>query len=204
MPPKRAVVAAAIASCVGFAGAAHADPARDAILADAPLTERSASPRLWYGWQTLSLDGAALAVGLAAASVHDDHAALGVTLVAAGLSSYSLSAPVVHWLHERPGAAGVSLALRIGLPLMSVGILSGSSAARCPGTGARDDERYCERMERTLVIAGSLSLLAASLVDAATLGWESRPPRAAASPALMPVLAWDGLRGATAGFGGAF
>jgi hypothetical protein len=198
------VVAAILTGCVALSSPAHADPARDARLAEpTPLTERSASPQRWYGWQTLTLDGAALGLGLSGAHLFERHAAAGVTLGAAGVLGYSLSAPLVHWAHGRAGAAGASLALRVGLPLLSVGVLSGGSAARCPGTGASDDERYCERMERTLLLAGSLSMLAASLIDAAVLGWE---PQSATSTGagLLPVVAWDGRRGATAGLTGAF
>jgi hypothetical protein len=201
------VLSAILAGYLAFAGAARAEPAPDASRAQtAPLTERRERARRWYGWQTLTFDAAALGVGVTGVSLHEAHPGAGVVLGATGLLGYSLSGPVVHWAHARPGAAGASLALRLGLPLLTVGVLSGGAAARCPGTGGPDDERYCERMERTLLVAGSLSLLAASLLDASFLGWES-PPRTAKSAALtplVPVLAWDGRRGATLGLGGAF
>lgn len=207
MSPPVSVLSAILAGYLAFAGAARAEPAPGASLAQpVPLAERRERARRWYGWQTLTFDAAALGVGLTGVSLHDAHPGAGVVLGATGLLGYSLSAPFIHWVHARPGAAGASLALRLGLPLLTLGILSGGAAARCPGMGGSDDERYCERMERTLLVAGSLSLLAASIVDASLLGWES-PPRTATGATLAPlapVLSWDGRRGATLGLGGAF
>lgn len=202
------LAAATLAVSCAVAAPARAEPAPSASLAtETQPSERSAPGRRWYGWQTLAIDGAAIGVGLTGAHLLDDHRAAGVSLGATGLLGYSFSGPLVHWAHDRRGAAALSLALRVGLPLVSVGVLSGESAGRCPGVGARDDERYCERIETTLLVAASLSMLAASIVDAAVLGWEPPTPTPTPAPArleLMPLLAWDGRRGGTAGLCGSF
>jgi hypothetical protein len=50
------------------------------------------------------------------------------TLASVGGAGYLFGAPAIHWAQGRPGAAGLSLSLRVGLPLVTAGLLSGGSA----------------------------------------------------------------------------
>jgi hypothetical protein len=75
----------------------------------------------WYGWQTLTVDGAALVLGLAGAGLGSaDGAGL-------ALGGYLLGAPTVHLVHDRAGVGLASLGLRIGAPLVGVGVAAASA-----------------------------------------------------------------------------
>ncbi|MBX3129021.1 MAG: hypothetical protein KF718_20055 [Polyangiaceae bacterium] len=66
--------------------------------------------RQWYGWQTLTLDGAALGTLLLAAAADSSE-----LVVVSGLT-YAVGPALVHTGHGRPGAALGSIALRLGGP----------------------------------------------------------------------------------------
>lgn len=203
MTHKLGWLGAFFAAYTALIGSARADPARRADPAvSAPLAVDEAIPRRWYGWQTLALDGAAMGLGLGGARVAERHTGLGVALGGSGLVLYAFSAPTLYWVRGRPVAAGTSLALRVALPLVSTGVLVGADAGRCARSGEPEHTHFCDRMDDAVLIAATLSALAASAFDAAVLGWEPtpKPPRLS----LSPVLAWDGRRGGIAGLGGSF
>lgn len=192
-----------LAAYSAFIGGARADPARRADLAvSAGGAVDDSVPRRWYGWQTLALDGAAIGLAFGGARVADEHAGLGIALGGSGVLLYALSAPTIHWVHRRPFAAGTSLALRVALPLVSTGVLIGADAGRCARSGEPEHAHFCERMDDAVLVAATLSALAASAFDAAVLGWEPTPKPPPLS--LSPMLAWDGRGGGLAGLGGSF
>lgn len=177
------------------------------MLARAPAEgERAARPRAWYGWQTLSLDSAALALLLVGRERVGSHRTNGVLLETAGLAGYALAAPAVHFAHGQPRRAALSLGLRVGLPLLVGGVLAAEGAARCPD-GPPEDPRGCERLTTAILVAGSLSMLAASIADATVLAWEPKLPplrglgRKATTPAfsLAPTVDFAGARGGRLG-----
>jgi hypothetical protein len=80
----------------------------------------------WYGWQTLLSDGVAVGVGLGLG--------LGVglggkdtKLAWTGLATYLLGGPVVHLANGQHRAAGLSIAMRAGLPLAGGLMLGGGT-----------------------------------------------------------------------------
>lgn len=89
---------------------------------DAPCNQKPKSDH-WYGWQTLTIDGASIGLLLLSASAGSEGGALLATM------SYGLGAPVVHFVHGRPGAGLLSLGMRVALPL--VGGAIGSATADC-------------------------------------------------------------------------
>jgi hypothetical protein len=78
-------------------------------------------PSDWYGWQILVVDVAEAAVSAATGAValggsigQDLTAPLGMT----GVVSYVAGGPTVHIAHGHAGRAAISVALRVGTPLV--------------------------------------------------------------------------------------
>jgi hypothetical protein len=130
----------------------------------------------WYGWQTLALDGGALALvvfGLNQDAENEEIAYL-------GLLAYVFGGPGVHLAHERPGAMLGSFGMRVGAPLLGAGI--GAASADC---SARGD--FCGVGE---VAAGFLLGAGAAIaIDAAVLARETRHEPVAERPRLTPRIA---------------
>jgi hypothetical protein len=121
----------------------------------------------WYGWQTLTLDGAALLMTTFGASNNRDASAL----LWAALGTYALGGPLVHAAHEAPGKAGASLLLRVGAP-----IVLGYAGYAASSKGSWDDGVILTSFG---VLAG---LATAITVDAAVLAREKvEPPAVPAS-----------------------
>jgi hypothetical protein len=104
---RRFLVAAAVLTLALFllllaTGSARADDTPDPDVPGATL---------WYGWQTLATDGAALFLNF------------GQTPTERGaLAAYGLGGPMVHLIHERPMTALASLGVRVGLPVLGFAI----------------------------------------------------------------------------------
>jgi hypothetical protein len=132
----------------------------------------------WYGWQTLSTDGAALGflvLSGALASDNSDSGGAGVdSFVLLGVGMYTLGGPIVHAAHQNWGAAAASLGLRVGLPL--TGILFGSAVDTC---GPKSDADVCEAVGPAF--GALLGMGAAIAIDAAALGYEEVPVTSAAT-----------------------
>jgi hypothetical protein len=102
--------------------------------ANGPKTYQLAQPkkykRVWYGWQTLTLDGVAIASGAILAKGDFDGAGW------VWIGTYALAPPVVHALHGRFGMAFADLGVRVGAPVVlgSLGLLAGCAA----GSGGDD------------------------------------------------------------------
>jgi len=138
----------------------------------------------WYGWQTLTSDGASLATLMTALYLGDSK-----VLAPASLVGLGFGAPVVHAWHGKPLKALGSVALRIGLP--ATGILIGFSAARRPPGGDYGNTGALEG-----IVGFGAGLILASAIDAAALGWTRAPERTSATQlSLLPVLSPDGTRG---------
>jgi hypothetical protein len=139
-------------------GLAQADPWPSQSDADFFKTEDDRPPprpkERWYGWQTLLADGAAISIGVAAIAADTPG------LFAGSAVAYLLAPPMIHLHHARGGAAGGSLGLRLGGPLLGAVIGGGSceeSSGACASWG---------------LVVGAV---AAMLIDAGYLAWEVVP-----------------------------
>jgi hypothetical protein len=114
----------------------------------------------------------------------------------------AFGAPAVHLLRDQSGKAVTSLGLRIGLPVLAVGIASIGRDSSCAEDSADFDAVKCEPQQDRMMLAGLISVVAASLIDGAFIAWE--PPPVAQKLSLSPVLAWNGEKGGVAGVAGTF
>lgn len=138
----------------------------------------------WYGWQTLTVDGAALllaTLGLAASAGDQGSGGDGTLTLATGL--FLLGGPVVHFAHENVTQGFASLGLRVATPvlfaLVGYGVQKSSCGGNLCGLGG-------------LVYGGALGILVAIGVDAAVLAREDVPDRQSALPRLRLALDRDG------------
>jgi hypothetical protein len=122
--------------------------------AQPPVTESR-----WYGWQTLLVDGASVAVAGASLTLNEEALAAGLLL---GASGYAVGAPIVHLSHGQPVKALVSLGFRA---------LTGGAGMLLLGLGASGG------MYGLLLgaAAGAMLLPGAMVIDAAWLAREDVP-----------------------------
>src|SRR5262245_30724516 len=78
----------------------------------------------WYGYETLLVDAGAVGLGAAAISVGSTKGTRGAGLVLApfALAAYLVGPPIMHFRHDRPGAAAASFGLRAALPAAGFGL----------------------------------------------------------------------------------
>lgn len=119
----------------------------------------------WYGWQSLSTDGAALLLLIAAGASSDQRNHLPDVLAYGAVGMYLLGGPVTHFAHDNPGRGLGSLALRAGLPI-AFGAL-GYNLEDCSG-----DENYDLCGFPGALVGGVLGIGSAIAIDAAALGFE--------------------------------
>lgn len=158
----------------------------------APLAPQGDQPLVEsYRAQVVAADALASLASLAAAHTHTP----GVGVI--GLATYVLGAPLVHLAHGRGTRALGSVALRVGLPLATVGVIA---ATRHPDCSASAD--VCDDADLgALMIGLAGSLVAASVIDAVFLAEGDEPPPARSwAPTLAPTTSG----GLTLGVGGAF
>lgn len=100
-----------------------------------------------------------------------------------GIAGYLVSAPVVHVLHRRPGAAMMSGLLRLGLPLggYMLGAAFGSSSCtgRCGGS-------FLSPAEVWGAIGAAVGVITAPIIDAAVLPTSTRFDRPPVTPLPTP------------------
>jgi hypothetical protein len=158
-------------------------------------------PRVWYGWQTLTTDGASLAA-LGLAAVSDSNGAQQLFAIAS-LTGFSLGAPIVHAAHGHWGIAGADFAMRVGGTLLGAltGFGVGAAAGSCSGSGCFGE---LNDAADGMVVGAALGLVAASAIDAAVLAHETvRSPASDSAFSFRPsVKVLKG--GASAGVGGTF
>jgi hypothetical protein len=145
-------------------------------------------PGDWYGWQILVIDVADAAVFAATAAVtlgnsqwmgQDLGAPLGVT----GAVFYVAGGPTVHLAHGHVGRAAISVALRVGTPLV-FGLIGAAIGAvlyqpsRCPPPSPGC---YCDDSEDPgslgeafagMIVGAGVGVLTASAIDIAILARE--------------------------------
>lgn len=150
--------------------------------------------RRWYGWQTLLLDGAAIALTVGGAGLDGNDAAQTPALGLA-LGTYLAGGPVVHLLHGHPGKAALSLGLRVGVP-----VTAGAIAAAATQCKPELDGEACG-MGTVIATIGSAALgaVVASIIDGTAIARDPVPN----APSVSPVVQ-VGKNGGVVGLAGRF
>jgi tetratricopeptide (TPR) repeat protein len=120
---------------------------------------------VWYGWQTLVVDGAAVLLGVAGAVLavsSSSGESAGVPVASLGVITYFLGGPSVHVAHNNLGRGLGSLGLRIGVPIVGGAI------------GCAANDRSGEfRCLAGFVIGAALGAVPAVIIDAGVLAWST-------------------------------
>lgn len=147
-----------------------------------------------YGWQVAATDATLISAAFAGFSLEGKDGSLNYvpsnTLMAVGGIGYFLGAPIVHIAHKRYGRAGVSIAIRTGLPMFA-GVVASQFKSCSPS------EFLCGLEEFGTGFA--VGAVAAAVVDSALIApWSSKStaepeplavaPRAPARPIISPRL----------------
>jgi hypothetical protein len=140
---------------------------------DAPGTES-----VWYGWQPLLGDAAA--VGLVSLGLRGQSKA--ATL--AGLGVFALASPMIHASHGSEWRAAVSLGLRVGLPL------GGALLGLALDSNCGQEEEFCGLAG--FALGGLAGTVTAVLLDDGVLSWEEKPLPRTFLRRLSPALALKG------------
>lgn len=198
---KVRVVALVLALVCGALPAHAAESVEDAEASFAD--EPAPVPERWYGWQTLSLDAAALSMAALTVATEEDS-----TLWTLGIATFALGAPIVHGIHDRPPLLALGdFGLRVGMPLAGLLIGAQIDAAQpleCFSEGPLDNT--CELSHTAGIAGGILGALFVATLDATVLSYEPiererRPPVVKAQ--VQPTFAITS-EGARAGLTGIF
>ncbi len=129
----RIVAAAAVLVAAAFGGAAQTQESPPADEPMPPQTRPRPSGQ-WYGWQTGLADAAALGMLIAAAS----GAPRGFTN--AGLATFVLAPPIIHFAHDRSGPGFGSAGVRVSAPLLGLfaGLVLAAGSGACEQDQSRD------------------------------------------------------------------
>jgi hypothetical protein len=153
--------------------------------AAAEETGATRTREVWYGWQTLSTDAAALALGLGLGQVNPKVG--GYTV----LGGYLLGGPTVHILHGQYGRAGISLGLRAVLPLtLGLGGLAlGSAQCDKQSDSSSEIPGMCSVLLGSLgaITGGVAGIIGASALDMGFVARKQEPIKEGVS--WSPVLA---------------
>lgn len=179
----RTAVASLFAASVLLASPfAFAEDARPAEApADAPAD--APAPTHWYGYQTLAVDGAALALTIPAMASSSSGQQGGFAI--ASSLTYGLGGPIVHFSHGAIGKGFANLGLRVGMPLVlgAIGGLLGAAAYHPPPASAcnSSSDDFCGlgqalgpigAIAEGSAIGGLIGIGGAIAVDAAVLARE--------------------------------
>jgi hypothetical protein len=150
--------------------------------------------REWYGKYIIVTDLASVGLFLAGVALLDDTSNLGGGLMLAGLGTYALGGPIVHFSHGQTGRGFASLGLRVGGSVFSAisgGLLGALASAGC-------DDGWCQLEGIAIggIIGFTSGILAGSIVDNAVLAYKTAPPPASSwsvIPSYHPVTGQAGL-----------
>jgi len=155
--------------------------------------ERLGPQRKWYGWQTLTADGASFAMLVVAARLNSggENRSGAQALAWFGLLGYELTPGMIHFVHKNPGRGFASMGLRLGMPLAGA-FLGASVASGCSGFACQ---------EGGAGVGILLGMGAAIAIDAAVLAYDDpkkpNPHGLALTPlvSVTPRQAWLGIGG---------
>jgi hypothetical protein len=138
---------------------------------DSTDEEATEEAERWYGWQTLVVDGVAVAslplAGVVSSGGNENAAQ---SILVGGLLTYYIGAPTVHFAHGRVGIGFASLGLRVALPIVGAGL----AVATCHD----DTGEFGCFGPVFLGLAGGI--ITPIVLDAAVFGYEPEPTEAAA------------------------
>ena len=132
-----------------------------------------------YRWQVAATDAAVIGAGVAGFALEGRDGALGYVpsnaLMGIGIGGYFLGAPIVHLVHREYARAGVSLLVRVGLPI--VGGAIGARFATCT-----PDQFLCglDEMGKGMAVGA----VVAAVVDSVLITSDRTP---AAEPERIPT-----------------
>jgi hypothetical protein len=124
----------------------------------------------WYGWQSLSADGAALLLLVAAGASSDQKSHISDVFGYGALGLYLVGGPVTHLAHGNPGRGLGSLAFRAGLPVVFGAV--GSTLEDCSG---ENDYDLCGLPGA--ILGGVVGIATAITLDATLLSYDEVPVR---------------------------
>ena len=142
---------------------------------------------MWYGWQTLSLDGLLLVGGVAMLPLSNSRSDLAESLLWVPVVGFAVGGPAFHLIHREPWRALGSFGLRAGLPVLG-GAIGIGLVATCPP--AEGDYGNCGLGE--LIIGAATGVVAASLIDGLALARESPKSSPNLRISLTPFISPDG------------
>jgi hypothetical protein len=124
---------------------------------------RTKTKKIWYGWQTLIVDG--VATGLVVTAFATKSPEFGW----AGAGVYVLASPVVHWAHSNTWQGFASLGMRVLFPpaVLFVTLVGFGIATLGYGTGSREVDTAIG------ITAGSIAMAGPVIADAAGLAYET-------------------------------
>jgi hypothetical protein len=109
-------------------------------------------------------------IGLLALSfTQDSNPGVQATLMGSAAAGYVLGAPAVHWIQGEKSMAGVSLLLRLGLPLAG-GFLGSLQGDGCSDTNESGEFRFCVNLAPALGAVAGMAV--AMTIDAVALAHE--------------------------------
>jgi len=131
----------------------------------------------WYGWQIFLIDAAGAVPFAVAAAAKSSSAEVPTGVL--WINAYLFGGPIVHIAHHRPGVAGLSFALRLGLP-----ILGGMVALGAGGSSSGDSlaDAVFSRFGQGMLVGQA----AAALIDAGIFAHEETPIAATDPAAARP------------------
>ena len=128
-----------------------------------------------YRLSLLASDAVAISLVVAGGVAYDDDKTLGNLGLLGGTATYALAAPILHLVHEQPGRALGSFALRVGLPTVGVLIFAGL-AVPCQDEG--EGEGWCAY--GAAIVGGTVMLggvATAMIIDDVFLGRAPKAPK---------------------------
>jgi hypothetical protein len=131
----------------------------------AKLQESPRYEKVWYGWQTLLLDGVALAMTLG--GLYGGASGLTTT----GVLTYVFGAPIVHMAHAEIGRGFGSMGMRVLLPLLGAGIGAIAGLSTKAGNDGRDAG---EAAGTGATIGAFIGGGGCALIDATAMGYKSQ------------------------------
>lgn len=139
----------------------------------------------WYGWQTLTTDGASILLTLMALRSSDSSSSTTAnTLGWLSVGTFVAGGPIVHFAHGNAGKGLGSLALRVGLPIVAGGLGAMVERTQCSGGD------FCGLGGAFL--GGLAGVTGAIVIDSTLLSYQRVPAHAGSVP--MVGVAIDGQR----------
>ncbi len=174
---------AAVASPAAPPAAPASEPPVRTVIVYAPPPAPAAKGE-WYGWQTLTVDGASTALVLAGVGVGAGaNGTAGAALSLAGVTGFAVGAPIVHAVHGQWGIAAADLGLRAGA--VALGAFVGHEVGRATSSGCSSNSVPLGCLGSSLdglAIGATAGAVIASVLDAALLSQDKPVPQETPAP----------------------